>query len=678
MEPHITKGISILNPVNIDADYLSACANYAMIHGIRHLELIGPTHSPIRGNCDGMILYRKYANCNEGKDIPYIRYCEKTVNAFLDQVTPHGIRCYYWHHELELPLAFDRQYPEICNAHGDVEVTHPRIRDFLVSKIEDFFASYPKMSGIVLTLHETRIPILKLKHQKLDRVQRVRYITEILYETCKRLGKELIVRPFASIAADYDDLMNAYEQISDTLPVCDKWTKYDWSLVRPHNPFLARIRNPLIVEADIFGEYFGKGFLPLMLKDHITEKIRYCSRFPLRGYVARIDREGFTAFGTPNEVNLAIMDAAIEGNDIDTAIDVFFSGAYGDYGKTVRAAMENTEALQIKALHVKDRTLHWLSRFPPLFIMKKTYRIFRDDCTDAAFAGSDGSSLFSEVHRNQTEAIKEIEEKLSLIRSLYGKIEPAAYHGLYMRFRNFYLTASIFEALTQMYYALARFFEHHDTDALPQIYEAIDRMVTLDRIGYEELGAEFYCEALALGKNSPFRRYGIGNESDAPRNSQVYRLKSELQRTLETEIRALSALQEEEPFDYVVAGGFSEEHNMRCEPNFSAALTMEDGICRTAGSERGAAWSLVKSHGWFSYVMHVRPESENTIRITGKGEQGTLSFDLTVDQETSRHRISGDGILTVERRFWAVSDSVTVRIDRNSEFLPFIYTVSIL
>ena len=76
--------------------------------------------------------------------------------------------------------------------------------------------------------------------------------------------------------------------------------------------------------------------------------------------------------------------------------------------------------------------------------------------------------------------------------------------------------------------------------------------------------------------------------------------------------------------------------------------------------------------------MHVRPESENTIRITGKGEQGTLSFDLTVDQETSRHRISGDGILTVERRFWAVSDSVTVRIDRNSEFLPFIYTVSIL
>ena len=32
------------------------------------------------------------------------------------------------------------------------------------------------MSGIVLTLHETRIPLLKLKNQKLEKVERVKYI----------------------------------------------------------------------------------------------------------------------------------------------------------------------------------------------------------------------------------------------------------------------------------------------------------------------------------------------------------------------------------------------------------------------------------------------------------------------------------------------------------------------
>ena len=30
-----------------------------------------------------------------------------------------------------------------------------------------------------------------------------------------------------------------------------------------------------MVEADIFGEYFGKGFLPIMLKEHIIEKVKY-------------------------------------------------------------------------------------------------------------------------------------------------------------------------------------------------------------------------------------------------------------------------------------------------------------------------------------------------------------------------------------------------------------------
>ena len=86
--------------------------------------------------------------------------------------------------------------------------------------------------------------------------------------------------------------MDAYEQISSELKVCDKWTKYDWSLTAPHNPFLARIKNPLIVETDIFGEYFGQGYLPLMLKNHIIEKVKYCNSFGIKGYVSRIDRFG--------------------------------------------------------------------------------------------------------------------------------------------------------------------------------------------------------------------------------------------------------------------------------------------------------------------------------------------------------------------------------------------------
>ena len=674
------KGISFLNPVNVEEKYLKKCAEYAIAHGIKHFELIGPTHDPIRGNCDGMMFFRKYAQFNEGKDAEYIQYCEKVVNEALDMVAAHGIKSYYWHHELEIPIGFDELYPEIHNSDGDVEVTHPLIKDFLENKIEDFFYTYPKMSGIILTLHETRIPLLKLKNQKLDKVERVKYVTEILHNTCKKLGKELIVRPFASTAKDYDDLMDAYERISKDLLVCDKWTKYDWSLFRPSNAFLQRIKNPLIIEADIFGEYFGKGFLPLMLKKHITEKVAYCNSFGVRGYVSRIDRGGFIPFGTPNDVNLEIMDAAVEGRDVDAAIDAFFAREYGEYGPIVREAMNDTEELQVKAMHAEGRDLHWLSQFPPLFIIKHDYRLFRKDYKLSAEELADGWRFFRPevVFRDQEEAIAKIEEKLASIKTLEGKLDPDKYYSLYMRFANFYYVAKIFKELVKAYIAMARYFEDNDESVLPDIFAAIDKMTELDEAGYQELGEDWHCEVLSLKPGNAFLTYSI-HVDYSKRTSQVHHLKSMLGRAVELEVETRRMLAKENPVDFVVSGGFSEDHNTKSEPNFSGALTLDDGSCRTAGSQRGAFWSVLKTHGWFSYNMKVKPNVENTIVIRGKGSTGTFSIDLTIDGNTTSHSVTGDGILKVSRTFAPNKDveTVTVRIDRNSASLPFIYSVMI-
>jgi len=674
-----TKGISFLNPVDVEEGYLKKCAEYAISHGIKHFELIGPTHSPVKGNCDGMVLYRKYSHFNKDKDVEYIKYCERVVNEALDMIEPYGIKSYYWHHELEVPLDFTETYPEIHNADGDVEVTHPIIKDFLINKIEDFFAAYPKMTGIVLTLHETRIPLLKLKNQKIGKVERVKYVTQIVYETCKKLGKELIVRPFASIAQDYNDLMDAYEQISGDLVVCDKWTKYDWSLTRPHNPFLERIKNPLIIETDIFGEYFGKGFIPVMLKNHIVEKVKYCNTFGVRGYVSRIDRGGYIPFGTPNEVNLEIMDAAVDGRDVDEAIDAFFRREYGEYADVVRTAMEDTEELQIKALDVEGRPLHWLSCFPPLFSMKTAYRILRDDYVPTPSMIEEGFTQFrAEVAlAEMRDAILKIDEKLELIKTLEGKLDSEKYYSLYMRFKNFSLVAKIFEQLTVTYRGIARYFEHHEEAALDEIYKAIDIMTELDRIGFEELGMDFHCEALSLKKGNPFRTYGLGSDNTDPRDSHVYHLNNQLRVALELEVAKDRELRAKNPVDYVICGGFSEEHDMKSEPNFSAAITMADGCCRCAGSSRGSYWSQLKAHGWFSYTLKVKPGVKNLLTVSGKGDGGTLSIDLKIDDDMTRHEISGEGILDITREFVPKSDTAVVRIDRNSAHLPLIYSICV-
>lgn len=674
----IIKGISFLNPVDIDGDYLKKCAEYAISHGIKHFEIIGPTHSPVKGNIDGMTLFRKYSQFNEDKDIEYIHYCEKVVNEALDMVSTHGIKSYYWHHELEVPRDFGDVYPEIHNVDGDVEVTHPRIKNFLVNKIEDFFHTYPKMSGIVLTLHETRIPLLKLKNQKLEKVERVKYVTEIVYETCNRLGKELIVRPFASIAQDYDDFMNAYERISDKLKVCDKWTKYDWSLTRPHNPFLARIKNPLVIETDIFGEYFGKGLLPLMLRDHIIEKVKYCNSFNIDGYVSRIDREGFIPFDTPNEVNLEIMDAAVDGRDVDVAIDDFFKREYGECADIVKEAMTGTEELQVKILYADGYEITFLSAFPTLSVIKHFYRMFRDDfvLTQALLDDGFEKLRYDVAVKEKEEAIRETEKKLKLIESLKGKLDDKKYYSLYMRFRNLEIAAKIFAHLTTIYHCLVGYFEHNDEAALEKIYECIDIMRAIDKEGYEELGDDFYFEALSVKKGSNFRRFGIEAEITDKRDGNVYLLDRVLKKALDMEISANRELRAKNVTDFVIAGGFSEEHNLKAT-GFTGSLVFSDGSCRTAGTPRGAAWSVLKAYGGFSYEMKVKPDVENVLTIKGKGEDGSFNIDLIINDEMARYKNSGEGFVEIEHRFTPKEgqDIVTVRIDRNSDSLPFIYTL---
>ena len=197
------QGISFLNPVVVDGDYYMYCTDYAIKYGYDHLQLIGPTHDGVKGNVDGMIFLKKYAQFNGEKDAEYVNYCLDVVNKCTKKASEHGIKNYYWHHELDLPSGFKEAFPETLTEDGDIEVTHPIVKDYLENRILDFYDAYPYMDGLILTLHETKVPLLKLKKQKLDKVERVKYVTKILFDTSKKIGKDLIVRPFASLEEDY-------------------------------------------------------------------------------------------------------------------------------------------------------------------------------------------------------------------------------------------------------------------------------------------------------------------------------------------------------------------------------------------------------------------------------------------------------------------------------------------
>ena len=667
------KGISVLNPVDVDRDYYLFTVDYAIKNGYDHMQLIGPTHDGIKGNVDGMIFNRKYSEFNNTKNADYVNLCLSAVNEALDKANAAGIKSYLWHHELDLPTGFNEAFPEVLNDYGDVEVTHPIVKDYLENRLIDFFDAYPKMDGIILTLHETKVPLLRLKNQKLDKVGRVKYVTEILYKTCKRLNKELIVRPFASLEEDYVMMTKAYEEISSDMMIMDKWTQFDWSLTAPHNKFYNKIKNnPLFVETDIFGEFFGKGRLPLMLKDHIIEKFKYCEQFCPAGYVSRIDRNGQHPFGEVNEVNLNIMHAVINGLDVDEAIDKFMSEKYGECAQAVREVMERTEEVLKKIIYLKGYYFSELSLFPTLNhsknhfyfeMMKNQYDIASNEWfIPIGWQRGDIEEVVEEK-RSAMITAAQLKEK---ILSLKDKLDQTEYKKLYVKFVNLDLVAKSWFALTNVYLSYARYFESGLSRYETELFENFEKLREIDREGIELLGNNFYClqqDSFSIAENRSRLIENFINDTTISFNYE-----KELNEKLKAENLT----------DYVICGGANESHRLQKEVNFSDTLILDGQLVRIPGNRNGMKWSTINAHGWFSYELTVKPNTQNQIEIVLGSNTPNIDVKITLGEEEQIIKQTSDGKKSVILNYTADKcDKVRIRFDRISANTPCIYLIKV-
>ena len=670
------NGISVCNPVNLDREHLLRTAEYAITHGVTHYQFIGPIHNPEVGNADGMVFYRKYARFNNEKNEGYVRYCMDVVNEVCDKLSAAGVKTYMWHHELEVPESFRDACPEILNRYGDVEITHPLICDFLVNKLEDFFAAYPKMDGLILTLHETRIPLLKLKNQKLDKIERVKYVTGILYETCKRLGKELIVRPFASIEEDYEMMTRAYEEISTDMVIMDKWTQFDWSLTLPTNAFFHKIgKNPLLVETDIFGEYFGLGILPIMLRDHIRKNFAYCEGFEPLGYVSRIDRAGYHAFGDVNEVNYRIMEACLDGRNIDDAINVFFAERYGEYGPAVRALMEDTENIQRHIFNLRDYYFSEGSRFPALNhcknhfyfeMMKEKHHLVSGEWFIPI--GWQRGALTGLLDEKQ-QAVDAASRLLEQAEALEPHLSPEDYAPLHRKFLNLFYVARLWQTLLDVFLHYTKYFELESASHERALHAALDRLLCLDAEARSQLGEDFYIWQLSHNPSATYHTAKEPVQSFAEDVRESFRLEKERH----------AQLLSEKLTDFIICGGGYEGHKLKKEVNFSDTYLKPDGICRIPGTYRGKAFSTVNAHGWFSYEVKVKPNAVNTLIVSAAGSEGHIDFDLTIGSSSFHARDCSPMRKDFSFQFDAdAQETIRVRIDRVTGYTPFVYEIKVV
>lgn len=665
------KGINIFNPVDIERDYYLKIIDYAKANGINHIQINGPIHNLKKGNIGGMILYKKYAQFNGEQDLDYVNLNLKVLNECLELSHAIGIKTYVWHHELDLPDRLKDEFPEIVNDYGDVEVSHPIVKDFLENRINDFFDSYPLMDGVILTLHETKIPLLKLKNQKLGRVERVKFVTKTLFDACKKRGKELVVRPFASISEDYEMITKAYEEISKDLVVMDKWTQFDWSLCLPHNKFFSKIKsNPLLIETDIFGEYFGKGNLPIYLYNHIMDKYYYCQKFSPIGYCSRIDRAGAHNFGTVNEVNYTIMLALINGKDVDECVDKFFYDRYGEYGQTIKELMLNTEEIQKSIFYINGYYFTELSRFPTLNhcknhfyfeIMRNNYRLNSNEWFIPI--GWERGCIENLIKEKEI-AVQKSEKLFDCVKGLNGKLAQNHYDDLYYKFGNLYYVAKIWQELlnTFIYYVKAL---EENVSYLELLNTSLKKLTDINNEGKKVLANRFYC---IIADNST---------GGMALNDKIEEFVEEIKSSFIIEKRTLEDCKG--LTDCIVCGGALEGHGLKKEVNFSDTLIIDNQLCRIPGNKKGLNWSGINAHGWFSYDIKCKPNSNNTIRVLLGSSNEKLDVKVTIDdvEQEIHEQIQGKKWFAFNYFDKNGKEQMEIRFDKISSTMPIVFRIEV-
>lgn len=674
MKEKQVRGINILNPVDIDRDYYLGSIDYAIRNDYNHIQINGPIHNLKRSNLDGMMFYSKYSRFNAEKDAQYVEHCLKVVNEGLEKSHRAGIKTYMWHHELEVPNDFRTAFPEIVNEYGDVEVSHPIIKDFLENKVRDFFRQYPLMDGFVLTYYETKIPLLRLKGQKMTVNEIMTYVTKILYDTCKSLGKEVIVRTNATTENDYKILLEAYEKVStDDLTIMEKWTQFDWSLSLPSNYFIRNIRkNPLLMETDLFGEYYGKGRLPLMLKEHIQQKVAYCEQYNPVGYCSRIDRGGYSAFGTVNEVNLHVMKAVLNGYDLEKTLDDFFAKNYGQAGQAVKTVMEKTERIVRKMIFANEYYFSQLSWFPDINhsknhfyfeLMRENYKIASNEWfVPVGYERGPIQNIFNDLSYAKTEAANCMAE----IEALRDALMPEKYQQLFVDFKNLELASACWMEMANVFYNYVHYFDEKKPEYKVALEKAMADLAALDARGKEILGKEFYCNFIDINAE---RRNGenVLDFIDAVKASFAY------------EEMARTQLENENLTDFVLCGSGCEGHEIRKEVNFSDTMMVDGEQVRITGNKRGMEWSTITAHGWFSYKLKLKPGRENVICVIAGSSTDTLKMKVTIGRQEYMVDRPNTGKNTVEFRYvaGAQEDSVRIRFDKISANMPMLYTVRV-
>ena len=336
--------------------------------------------------------------------------------------------------------------------------------------------------------------------------------------------------------------------------------------------------------------------------------------------------------------------------------------------------MEKTEEVLKKTIYLNGYYFNSQSFFPGLNHSKNHYyfEIMRENCN------MDSNEWFipKDYVRGPVEALMEEKksaracatELLQKFEQLRGRLNSEDYEKIHAKFMNLKAAAEIWTILTSIILSYVSYFDTRDIRYIESIEKELENLLEKRDVAMEILGDDFFCLRNPMVNDKKWRFDYVGEFAE------------EVKASFYSEKEAMERMEKENLLDYVVCGGAVEGHLLQKEVNFSDTFVKEDGPCRLAGSGKGTEWCSINAHGWFSYLVKIKPKSKNIIVITaGSIGEGT-NIGVTVENEKftlcSEESAVREFILEYNEK--EGKDAVRVRFDKISANTPCIYTVKVL
>ncbi len=267
----------------------------------------------------------------------------------------NNLKTWIWVHELD-------NVPEKYLNGKIVQMDKRGFWSWLEKRYEKLFKDFPEFDGIILTFHETQYKIFSDTevNSKLSKPDRFGKMVATINKACLKYDKEFVVRTFLYEPEQLDWVKEGLIKAdAGNIIIQSKCVPHDWQPYYPHNPLIGAFpNNRQIVEFDCSSEFTGKNRIPFASAQYFTYRWKYGLRFPeVRGYLARLDHDGYDGFFTPNNINTYTLFRLDQDSTL-TSDQIWKDWAEERYGKeaakfVIKALYDSKEIIKKTLYHLE-------------------------------------------------------------------------------------------------------------------------------------------------------------------------------------------------------------------------------------------------------------------------------------------------------------------------------------